>query len=105
MATTELTSMLQACIAFSVGAVVGTVFYGGLWWTVSRGLRSEQPGLWFMGSFLARTAAAALGILLVAQGRLDRFALCMLGFFCARAVITRRLRPPTQQIGRQEHAH
>ena len=32
------------------GALLGSVFFGGLWWTVRRGVLSTQPALWFFGS-------------------------------------------------------
>ena len=29
------------------GIVLGSIFFGGLWWTVCRGMSSRQPALWF----------------------------------------------------------
>jgi len=43
--------------ALALGLVLGAVFFGGLWWTVRRGLTSSTPGLWFGLSALGRMAA------------------------------------------------
>jgi F1F0 ATPase subunit 2 len=104
MTITDAAILIPDGLALLVGAAAGTLFYGGLWWTVCRGVASGQPGLWFMVSFLARMAVAALAILLVAQGRPDRLALCLLSFCCARTIIVRRLLPRTAQTGGREHA-
>ena len=40
---------------FVAGALLGAFFFGGLWWTVQKGVTSEQPALWFLGSLLLRT--------------------------------------------------
>ena len=38
------------------GALLGVFFFGGLWWTVQKGVASERPAFWFLGSLLVRTA-------------------------------------------------
>ncbi len=88
MATTE-----TAILALLAGIGVGTVFYGGLWWTVRKGITSRQPAVLFLGSFLARMAAVVPVLFLISQGRLERLALGLLGFFAARTAIVRHLRP------------
>ena len=50
-------------LALLAGAALGAVFFGGLWWTVRRGVASPRPAAWFIGSFLVRAAiAATIGI-------------------------------------------
>ena len=46
------------------GGLLGTVFFGGLWWTVRRGLSSGQPALWFLGSLLVRTSIVLAAFIL-----------------------------------------
>lgn len=36
------------------GVLLGGMFYGGLWWTVRKGVSSQRPALWFFGSLLLR---------------------------------------------------
>jgi F1F0 ATPase subunit 2 len=83
---TETAGVLTAALA---GALLGLVFFGGLWWTVRRALSSAQTALWFSGSFLLRTAIVLMGIYVVSRGDWRRMAACMAGFLLARAIIKR----------------
>ena len=49
-------------LAGGAGVLLGVLFFGGLWWTVQRGLVSRRPALWFVGSFLLRTSVVLAGI-------------------------------------------
>lgn len=88
----------------AAGAALGAAFFAGLWWTVRRGLVSERPALWFMGSMLVRTALVLAGFYLVADGRWQRLAACLLGFALARGAVVRRLRPAPARGGEGGHA-
>jgi len=48
----QILSLLPALLA---GAVLGVIFFAGLYWTVRRGTQSAHPALWFLSSFLLRT--------------------------------------------------
>ena len=41
-------------LAFVAGALLGALFFGGLWWTIQKAITSGQPAIWFLGSLLAR---------------------------------------------------
>lgn len=71
------------------GVVLGAVFFGGLWWTVRRGLASKRPAFWFFGSLLLRTSIALAGFYLIARGHWERLLVCLLGFVMARLIMTR----------------
>lgn len=71
------------------GVLLGLFFFGGLWWTVRKGLSSNRPALWFFGSTLLRTLIVVGGFYLVGHGHWQRVVLCLLGFFLARLVVTR----------------
>jgi F1F0 ATPase subunit 2 len=77
----------------AAGLLLGTTFFGGLWWTVNRGMASSRPALWFFGSIVLRMGVVLAGFYIVGQGRWDRLALCLLGFVLARMVIARLTRP------------
>jgi F1F0 ATPase subunit 2 len=81
-------------LAGIAGAVLGVIFFGGLWWTVRKGLSSRRPSLWFFGSLLLRTAIVLAGFYLISDGRWERLLACLLGFFIARFIVTLRLRLP-----------
>jgi F1F0 ATPase subunit 2 len=78
-------TLVLACVA---GALLGTIFFGGLWWTIRKTLSSKQPGLWIFGSLLLRMSIALTGIVLVSGSHWERLLLCLVGFFIARFVVT-----------------
>ena len=65
--TLTSSAILILAIAAVAGVVLGMVFYGGLYWTVSRGLASKQPALWFLGSLLARVTIVLTGFYFVSS--------------------------------------
>jgi len=95
-------------LAGCAGLVLGLVFFGGLWWTIRKGLSSTGPAWWFLGSFVLRMGIVATGIVLVSAGDWQRMAGCLLGFFVARLAITWLTRPPltnqASSIPRISHA-
>jgi F1F0 ATPase subunit 2 len=82
----ETSSLLLALLA---GIVLGTIFFGGLWWTVQRGVSSKSAAVLFSGSFLLRTIVALAGFYFVSRGDWRRLLACLLGFVLARIAITR----------------
>ncbi len=46
------------------GVLLGTIFFGGLWWTIRRGVSSKQPAALFFFSLLLRTALPWLAFIL-----------------------------------------
>ena len=75
---------------FFLGVCLGYFYHAGLWWTVQRGLTSENPALWFAGSFLLRSGLLMLGFGLLTQGDWRRAGLALLGFQLARIGAVRR---------------
>lgn len=70
------------------GAMLGAIFFGGLWWTVHRGGSSRRPALWFMVSMLARTSMVLAGMYVIAGGQWQRLISCLIGFAFARHGVT-----------------
>ena len=85
---------LTLVLAWVAGVVLGAIFFGGLWWTVRKGVSSERPALWFLGSLLLRMSIALAGFYFVSGGHWERLLLCLLGFVMARLVVTWLTRPP-----------
>ena len=83
---------LLLALALSAGVLLGAIFFGGLWWTVRKGVSSEQPALWFFGSLLLRMSTALTGFYFVSGGQWERLLLCLVGFVIARLVVTRLTR-------------
>lgn len=88
--------LLPMVVALAMGVALGAMYFGGLWWTVSRGVSSPRPALWFFGSKLIRTALALAGFYLVGGARWERWLLCLLGFVIGRLITSRLTRPRTQ---------
>ncbi len=78
--------------AFVTGVLLGAIFFGGLWWTVQKGISSKRPALWFFGSLLLRTSIALAGFYFIARGHFERLLVCLLGFVIARLIVTRLTR-------------
>jgi F1F0 ATPase subunit 2 len=76
------------------GIILGALFFGGLWWTVRKGLASPRPALWFLGSMLCRTGIALAGFYFVGRGSWKRLLACLLGFIIARFIVIRFTRLP-----------
>ena len=82
--------------ALAAGLLLGAFFFGGLWWTVNKGVSSERPALWFFGSMLLRMSVTLAGFYLVGSDDWKRWVLCLLGFVLARFIVKRLTRPPVE---------
>jgi F1F0 ATPase subunit 2 len=89
----EALSLSAALIA---GIVLGAFFFGGLWWTVRKGMASERVALWFLGSMLLRTSVVVLGFYFVLGDDWRRLVAGLLGFVVARTIVMRLTRAATQ---------
>jgi len=84
---------LMMVLALLFGAVLGVVFFGGLWWTVRKSLHSNRPALWIFGSLLLRISIVAAWFYLFAGRHWERLLLSLLGFIAARFAVIRLTRP------------
>lgn len=75
--------------AATAGFVLGLLFFGGLWLTISRGLASERPGLWFLSSMLLRSATVIAGIMLLVKWDAGNLICSLAGFGASRMLVTR----------------
>jgi F1F0 ATPase subunit 2 len=82
--------------AMAAGLLLGAFFFGGLWWTVKRGVSSQRPARWFFGSMLLRMTIILVGFYFVGHENWKRWLLCLLGFVVARLVVQRLTRPPVE---------
>jgi F1F0 ATPase subunit 2 len=87
---------MALALALVAGLGLGAIFYGGLWWTVRKGVSSTRPALWFVGSLLLRTSIALAGFYLVGRGHWEWLLACLLGFVIARVMVTRLTGPPVE---------
>ena len=87
---------LGLLLALAAGVLLGAMFFGGLWWTVQKGVSSKRPALWFFGSLLLRTSITLAGFTFDARGHWERLLMCILGFIIARFIVTRFAGPPIE---------
>lgn len=82
----DIFSLVPALIT---GLLLGAMFFGGLWWTVRKGVTSTRPALWFFGSLLLRTGITLAGLYVVSDGHWERLLAGLVGFTIARPIVTR----------------
>ena len=87
---------LMLLVVGAAGLVLGAVLFGGLWWTVRKGVSSPRPALWFVGSMLLRAGIVLAGFYCVGGGQWQRLFVCLLGFIIARFLVMRLTRAPLE---------
>ena len=76
--------------------VLGVLFFGGLWWTVRKGVPAKRPALLFLCSMLLRAGVVIAGFYVVSDGDWQRLLACLFGFVIARFIVTRVAGPPLE---------
>jgi len=79
-----MNDIVYMILAFIVGLLLGTIFFGGLWVTVRKLATSKMPALWFLGSFFLRVSITLLGFYYISSGSWQRLLICVAGFITAR---------------------
>jgi F1F0 ATPase subunit 2 len=94
MAMNDIVPLAPALLA---GLLLGALFFGGLWWTLRKGLSSPRPAGWMLGSLVLRTGLVLAGFYLVGGDHWERLVAALLGFLIARLVVTRLAAPATSR--------
>jgi F1F0 ATPase subunit 2 len=93
MTMNDLLTLAPAGVA---GLALGAVFFGGLWWTVRKGVASRHAAAWFLGSLMVRSGIVLAGFYVAAGDDWERLMACLLGFTLARFLVTRLAGPPLE---------
>src|ERR1019366_8469464 len=91
---------LILALTWLAGGGLGALFFGGLWWTVRKGISSPRPQLWFLGSLLLRTSIVLAGFYFVGRGQWQRLLLCLIGFVMGRLIVIRLTRISSDEPNR-----
>jgi F1F0 ATPase subunit 2 len=97
-----MSELLSQASVFASGLALGLIFFGGLWWTICRGLSAAQPALWFFGGLLLRMGVVLYGFYLVGGSGWERWMVCLSGFIAGRIVVRlmlARLPRPGRELG------
>jgi F1F0 ATPase subunit 2 len=93
-------------VALLEGALLGVVFFTGLWWTVRKIESTKQVARLFLGSMLLRTTVVLLGFYFILGDNWPHLAAGLLGFIIARIIVTRLTRNADQsEILSRQAAH
>lgn len=82
----DITILFLAGLA---GLLLGAFFFGGLWWTLGKGLTSSHPALWLFTSLMLRMGLTLAGFYAAGGGQWQRLAACGFGFVIARFAMMR----------------
>lgn len=98
---------LTLVLAWVAGAMLGAMFFGGLWWTVRQAVLSPRPAAWVFVSLLLRMGLTLAGMYVVSGGHWERLLLCLMGFVMARFIVMWLTRPSRVHHARpaQEASH
>ncbi|MEP6763692.1 MAG: ATP synthase subunit I [Gemmatimonadaceae bacterium] len=97
--------ILSSTVAGVFGLLLGTLFFGGLWWTVQAGLSSKRPALWLLGSALLRTGIALAGFYAIGRDDWKRLLAALVGFTVARFIVLWRTREIGQLLSAPGKSH
>ncbi len=91
-------------LSFAAGVLLGIVFFGGLWWTIRRGLSSPHPARWFLAGFLVRISFLLAALYYLSEGAWVRLIILLAGILFGRSIVLRwtkttgKKTPPEQEV-------
>ncbi|MFA5372024.1 MAG: ATP synthase subunit I [Sideroxydans sp.] len=95
---------LSLVFALIAGMMFGAIFFGGLWWTVRKGVAAKRPALWFMASMVLRTGIVVTGFYFVLGDDWRKLLVGLFGFIVARSVSIRLAQQKSGLTGVASHA-
>lgn len=84
-----MTDILHLFFAFTLGIVLGGLFFAGLWFTVKKAVQSTIPLIWFGLSFFIRISILLIGFYSISHTSYPKLIACLLGFITARIIVLR----------------
>ena len=102
-----MNEIVYMILAFIGGLLLGTIFFGGLWFTVRKLVISKIPALWFLGSFILRVSITFIGFYYISTGSWQRLLICVAGFIIARFAVIHftKLSEEKQVLLKKEISH
>lgn len=97
-----MTDYLVLTLVLLGGAVLGFLFFGGLWWTLRALPTARHPALIMFASYFARMALVVLGFFLLMGGEWQRLVVAFVGFMIVRFLMIRHIRPSHRPPSREK---
>jgi F1F0 ATPase subunit 2 len=86
-----MTDTVVLIASLAAGAILGIVYFRGLWQTLLRLPDFTRPAWSMSWSFVARVGIVMTGFYFIMDGHLERLAMAMAGFILVRQFMVRRL--------------
>jgi F1F0 ATPase subunit 2 len=80
-----MSDLTTVFISVFLGTGLGLLFFGGLYWTVQRGIKARRGPLFFFSSFLIRIFFAALGFYVIGREAWLSILAALFGFMLVKA--------------------
>lgn len=74
-------------LAFVVGVALGTLFFGGLWYTVKKAVTAKISVIWIFISFILRGTIVMIGFYFISSGGWKPIIISVIGFVGSRFII------------------
>ncbi len=85
-------------IGLFVGLLLGTIFFGGLWWTTQRLLNSPHPGILALTSLVVRLSVFGCGLLAISRFGAPCLLAALAGSLIARQLLILRFGLPVRRV-------
>jgi len=95
---------LSLVFALIAGMMLGAMYFGGLWWTVRKGVSAKHPALWFMASMVLRSGIVVTGFYFLLGDDWRKLLAGLFGFIVARSVAIRLTQLKSRLAGGASHA-
>jgi F1F0 ATPase subunit 2 len=99
-----MNNFLNLAFAVFAGMLLGAIFFGGLWWTVRKGMTSARPALLFFGSLLLRMSAVLPGFYFIMGDDWLKLLAGLCGFIAARLLTIRLTGIKNQSVALKREA-
>jgi F1F0 ATPase subunit 2 len=85
-----MVSALTLLIPFTLGSLIGLLYFSGLWQTVQRLPDAQSPLRTLLYSYIGRLTLTLGGFYVIMDGAWERLVSAMTGFLILRALLVRR---------------
>ncbi len=82
-----MNEVVTIILVFVSGALLGVLFFGGLWLTVKKSVTVKRPALLIFSSFFLRIGITMIGFYVISGDNWQGLLISLLGFIVARFAV------------------